>query len=125
MHIITVPTSFAATVYILFAFCIQEICDRGKLSLNLFPVEKSSISIFLSILSILLLTILDINVPYNMISQVINHNHILNFTILHHLSKNLFKEIFIFSHCCICILSTHIVSINQCCLNRVVFIHVF
>lgn len=124
MHIIAIATSFACSLYVLFAFCVQEISDRRELSLNLFSVQKPTIGILLSILCILLFTVFDINIANNVISQIINNNHILDFTILHHLFENIFIKILAFGHSGIRICSTHIVSINKSSLHSIVLIHV-
>ena len=67
MHIVTISSSFASTFDMLFTLCIQKISDWRELSLYLFTVKESSIRIFLSILSVIFLTIFNIHISHNMI----------------------------------------------------------
>jgi len=92
MHIVAVASSFAAAINILFASSVEKICDRGVHSINFFPIKKSAIDIFQCIFGIFLITVLDIHVTDYMISQIIHHNHILNFSKLTHLFKHFLKE---------------------------------
>lgn len=124
MHVITITSSFASSLYMLFAFGIKEISNWRKLCLDFFSIPKSSICIFLCILSILFLTVLYIDIANDMITKVINNNHILNFSIFHHLLENFFIKILAFCHSSIGISSGHIIPINESCLNSIVLIHV-
>lgn len=92
MHIIAIASSLTASIDILLAFGIQEVRNWRKDCTNLFAIEEPPIDILQSIFRILLITILDIDISHDMISQVIHHNHILYLPILAHLLENLFKE---------------------------------
>jgi hypothetical protein len=59
------------------------------------------------------------------VSQIINNNHILNFSIFHHLFKNFLIKILIFIHSYFSISPTNIITINKCSLNCIIFIHMF
>lgn len=124
MHVITIPSSFASSLYMLFAFGIKEISDWRELCLDFFPIPKSSICIFLCILSVFFFAVLYIDIANDMITKVINNNHILNFSVFHHLFENFLIKIFAFCHSSIGISSGHIISINESCFNSIVLIHV-
>lgn len=92
MHVIAVAASFTAAVNVLFAFCVHEICHWGKYCVYLFPSEKSSVNIFLGNLCIVFIRILYVNISHQMITQIINNNHIFDFTVLAHFLENVFIE---------------------------------
>ncbi len=92
MHVITVASSFAATVNILFALRVHEISYRRVDGAYLFTIEKPAIDIFQSILRILLVTIFNIDVSNNVIAEVVDYDHILNLSILTHFLEYFFKE---------------------------------
>ncbi len=123
MHIVTISSSFASTFDMLFTLCIQKISDWRELSLYLFTVKESSIRIFLSILSVIFLTIFNIHISHNMICEIVHYYHILNLSIFHHSFKYLFIKILRFCHSSISICSADIVTINQSSLNCIIFIH--
>ena len=93
MHIIAIATSFAAAVDILFAFCVEEVGNRGKLGIYFFAVEETTINVLLGIFGVLLFAVLDVNVSNDMVPQVIDHDHILYLSVLHHFFEYFFVEI--------------------------------
>lgn len=123
VHIVAIASSFATSINILFAFCVHEICHWRKLSLYFLLIKKSAIYILLSILRIIVFTVFHINIPYYVLSQIVDNNHILNLSIFHHLLENLLIKIFIFGHCFICIFPCHIMAFNKRSLDCIIFIH--
>ena len=92
MHIIAIASSFATTINILLAFSIEEISHRRKNSRYLLPSKEPSIDVVQSILRIILVSIFDIDIPHNVITQVINNNHIFNLAVLTHFLEHLLEE---------------------------------
>ena len=125
MHIIAISSSLTTSIHVLFTFRIHKICDRRKLRLNFLTIKESPIDIFLCILGKLLFTIFDVNISNNMITKIVHYYHIFNFSIFHHFFENLFIKLFIFCHSCISVCPAYIISINECSLNCIVFIHMF
>lgn len=93
MHIVAVASSFAAPIDVLLAFGIQEISNWWEYGTYLFALEKSSIYIVEGILRVLLITVLYIYVAHNVITQIVNHYHIFNFTVLTHFLENLLEKL--------------------------------
>lgn len=124
MHVIAVTSSFAGPLNVLLTFCIQKVCHWRELSLNFLSIKKSAISILLGILGVIFLTVLDVHIANNMVAQVVDNNHILNFAIFHHLIKDFLVEVLALSHSSIGISPADIVSINKRSLNCIVFVHV-
>lgn len=93
MHVITIATTFAATVDVLLALGVHEICHWGKHCVDFLAGEKSSVDVLLSILCIIFVRILDIDVSDQMVAKIIDYNHIFNLTILAHFLKNIFVKL--------------------------------
>ena len=124
MHVVTITSSFTSSFNMLFTFCIQKISDRREFRFDFLAIKKSPIGIFLGIFRILLFAIFHINIPHNMISEVIHNNHIFDLSVFHHLFKNFLVEILTLGHCFIGILPAHIVAVDQRSFYCIVFIHV-
>jgi hypothetical protein len=92
MHIVAITTTPATAVNVLLAFGVCEICHRRKYCINFFASEKSSVDFTLRYLSIILVTVLNVNISNQMITQVINNNHVLYFTKLTHFLENILIE---------------------------------
>ena len=95
VHIIAITSSFATTVDVLFAFSIQEVSDWRVYGTDFFAIKKSTIDAFQGILRVVLITVLDIDVADDVISQVINNDHILDLSILTHLFENLLEKMLV------------------------------
>lgn len=80
---------------------------------------------FLGIFSILFITVFDINVSDNVVAKVVHNDHVLYFTILHHLFEDLFVKVLVFHNCSLGVISTHYVAVDKGNLDWVVFVHVF
>lgn len=125
MHVVAIPSSFATSINILFALSIHEIGDSRELSLDFLPIEETTIDILLCVFRVVILSVFDINIANNMITKIINHNHIFNFAILHHFLKDFLVEPLILGHGCLGISPADIISINECSFDCVVLIHMF
>lgn len=108
----------------LLALGIEEIGDRGELGFDFLPVEESTIGILLRILCVVFLTVFHIDIAHNVITKVINDNHILNLPILHHLVKNFLIEVLAFGHGSIGISAAHVIAVDQGGLDCIVLVHV-
>lgn len=126
MHIVAETSSSATSINILLALSIHEISNRWKFSFYFFIVEKTTINMLHCIFCIVLVWILNIDIADNMIAQIIDHNHILNITIFHHLFEDFLIKVFVFYKCIFCIrLIDYTVTINQGNLYCIIFIHMF
>lgn len=92
VHVVAVATALAAAVDVLLALGIKEVSDGRVLGLDLLAVEEAAIDVLLGILGEVLVTVLDVDVADNVVSQVVHHDHVLDFPILHHLLENLLVE---------------------------------
>lgn len=92
MHIVAVPSSLAGAVNVLLALSIQEIRYRGEDSTDLLTLEKSAIDIVECIFRILLVAVLHIDVAHDVISQIVDDNHILDLAVLTHLFEYFLKK---------------------------------
>ena len=92
MHVVAVTSSLAAAIHILLAFCVYEVRNWRVYCSDFPAIEKATINIVIGILRVLFITILNIYVPNDVVSQVVHHNHVLDFTILAHLFKHFLKE---------------------------------
>jgi len=94
VHIVAISTSFATTIDVLFTLGICKISDWREYCINFFTSKESAINFALSILCIIFITILHINVSNQMVTQIINNNHILYFAKLTHLFENILIKSF-------------------------------
>lgn len=93
MHIVAVSSSLAASVDILLALGVQEVSYWWKYGTDFLPVEKSAIDIVKCVLRVFLVAVLHVNVADNMVSQVIDNDHILDLSILTHFLENFLEEL--------------------------------
>lgn len=68
MHIIAVPSSFAAAIDVLLALSVEEVRDRGINSTNLLAIPEPPIDILQRIFRVLLITVLDIDIADDVIA---------------------------------------------------------
>lgn len=94
VHVVAVTASLTTAIDVLFAFCIHEISDGWKYGVNFFASKESAIDIFLSNFCVVFVWIFDINVSDQMITEIIDNNHILNFSELTHFFKDILIEFF-------------------------------
>lgn len=92
MHVIAISSSFAAAIDILFAFCIEEVGDWWEDGTYFFAIEESSVNVFKGVFRVFLITVFNIHISNNVISQVIDHDHIFDLTILAHLFEDLLEK---------------------------------
>lgn len=90
MHIVAISSSFTAPINMLLTFGISKICYWRKYCIYFFTSKESAINFALCILGIIFVTVLYVNIARQMITQIINNNHILNFAKLTHLFENVF-----------------------------------
>ena len=92
VHIIAISSSFAAAVYVLLALGVQEVSDRWKDGANFLSIEKPSIDVVKGVLGVLFIAILDVDISNDVIAKVIDHDHILDLSVLTHLFEDLFEK---------------------------------
>ena len=94
MHVVAVTSSLASTINVLLTLGIEEVSDRREDSADFLAIEKPTIDIVECIFGVLLVTILHIDVSYDVVSQIIDDNHILEFSVLTHLFEYFLKKLF-------------------------------
>ena len=85
VHVVAVTSALAAPIDVLLALCVEEVSHWRKDSAYFFALEKSAIDVVESVLGILLIAVFNIYVSHDMVAQVVNDNHILDFSVLTHL----------------------------------------
>ena len=93
MHVVAIAASLAAAINVLLALGVKKVGNGGELGIDFFAIEETSIDVFLGIFRVLLFAILDVDVAHNVVSQVIDYDHVLYFPVLHHFFKYLFVEV--------------------------------
>ena len=93
VHVVAVTSALAAPIDVLLALCVEEVSHWRKDSAYFFALEKSAIDVVESVLGILLIAVFNIYVSHDMVAQVVNDNHILDFTVLAHLFEDFLIEL--------------------------------
>jgi hypothetical protein len=94
VHVVAVSSSFAAAVDILFAFGVKEIGHRGEDGRYFLATEESAIDVVECIFRVFFIAVFDIDISDDVVSQVVNNNHIFDFPILTHLFEDILKKLF-------------------------------
>lgn len=93
MHIIAEPPSLTTPIQVLLTLRIPKVSHRRVLRIYLLPIKVPPVDIHDGILRIVLVSVPHIDIPHDVVPQVIHHDHLLDLPVLVHLLEHILEEL--------------------------------